>query len=93
MQHTNLKRNLKSALFLLQMHVLVNAEPKENVAVRNQFSRDRDDIEIHRARRVIHQPTRFSQSTCLHSKPYPTSSMQIVFHSGVQDHGVHMHGT
>jgi hypothetical protein len=38
------------------MHVLGNAQPTENVAVRYQFTCGGDDIEIHRARQVIHLP-------------------------------------
>jgi hypothetical protein len=38
------------------MHVLGNAEPTDNVALRNQFTGGEEDIEIHRARQVNHQP-------------------------------------
>jgi hypothetical protein len=37
------------------MHVLGNADPTENVALRNQFTGGEEDIEIHRARQVNHQ--------------------------------------
>jgi hypothetical protein len=60
-------KKIKINLLFVQMHVLGNADPTENVAVRYQFTCGGDDIEIHRARQVIHRPRSIiSESTSHH---------------------------